>query len=95
MAGLATPSVVQKFRQPACSQSHQEQVGGGSGPSFNGRLRDELLNETLFMSLAEARAALAAWMASPGHARAGRGAPGIPLGFVPVAITGCGGQFAG
>ena len=29
--------------------------------SFNGRLRDELLNETLFVSLAHARAALAIW----------------------------------
>ena len=29
--------------------------------SFNGRLRDELLNETLFTSLAHARQALAAW----------------------------------
>jgi putative transposase len=29
--------------------------------SFNGRLRDELLNETLFRSLAHARTALAAW----------------------------------
>ncbi len=29
--------------------------------SFNGRLRDELLNETLFTSLAHARVALAAW----------------------------------
>jgi putative transposase len=29
--------------------------------SFNGRLRDELLNETLFTSLAQARAELAAW----------------------------------
>ena len=29
--------------------------------SFNGRLRDELLNETLFTSLPHARAALAAW----------------------------------
>ncbi len=29
--------------------------------SFNGRLRDELLNETLFVSLAHARLALAAW----------------------------------
>jgi putative transposase len=29
--------------------------------SFNGRLRDELLNETLFASLAHAREALAAW----------------------------------
>jgi len=28
---------------------------------FQGRLRDELLNETLFGSLAHARAALAAW----------------------------------
>ena len=30
--------------------------------SFNGRLRDELLNETLFVSLAHARVVLAAWM---------------------------------
>ena len=29
--------------------------------SFNGRLRDELLNETLFGSLAHARAALETW----------------------------------
>jgi hypothetical protein len=29
--------------------------------SFNGRLRDELLNETLFISLAHARAILAEW----------------------------------
>ena len=30
--------------------------------SFNGRLRDELLNETLFASLADARVALREWM---------------------------------
>ncbi len=29
--------------------------------SFNGRLRDELLNETLFSSLTQAKSALAAW----------------------------------
>jgi putative transposase len=29
--------------------------------SFNGRLRDDLLNETLFTSLGHARTALAAW----------------------------------
>ena len=29
--------------------------------SFNGRLRDELLNETLFSSLPHARVALAEW----------------------------------
>ena len=31
--------------------------------SFNGRLRDELLNETLFSSLAQAREKLAGWRA--------------------------------
>ncbi|AMS44932.1 putative transposase [Aminobacter aminovorans] len=31
--------------------------------SFNGRLRDELLNETLFPSLSQARATVAAWRA--------------------------------
>lgn len=31
--------------------------------SFNGRLRDELLNETLFSSLSQAKAALARWQA--------------------------------
>ena len=30
--------------------------------SFNGRLRDELLNETLFTSLSHVREALAMWM---------------------------------
>jgi putative transposase len=31
--------------------------------SFNGRLRDELLNETLFTSLAQARVVLRCWRA--------------------------------
>ena len=31
--------------------------------SFNGRMRDELLNETLFMSLDHARAKIAIWAA--------------------------------
>jgi putative transposase len=37
--------------------------------SFNGRLRDELLNETLFTSLAQARAALTLWCADYNTAR--------------------------
>lgn len=37
--------------------------------SFNARLRDELLNETLFSSLDQARAALAAWKEDYNHAR--------------------------
>src|SRR5271156_3440000 len=36
--------------------------------SFNGRLRDELLNETLFTSLAHARAALEEWRRDYNHA---------------------------
>lgn len=37
--------------------------------SFNGRLRDELLNETLFVSLAQARVAIALWRADYNTAR--------------------------
>ncbi|WP_316203118.1 IS3 family transposase [Bradyrhizobium sp. SZCCHNRI30512] len=37
--------------------------------SFNGRLRDELLNETLFTSLAQARVALRCWQAHYNDAR--------------------------
>ncbi len=31
--------------------------------SFNGRMRDELLNETMFRNLAHTRAVIAAWAA--------------------------------
>jgi putative transposase len=37
--------------------------------SFNGRLRDELLNETLFSSLAQARISIAIWRADYNSAR--------------------------
>ena len=37
--------------------------------SFNARLRDELLNETLFTSLAQVRAVLAAWKDDYNNAR--------------------------
>ncbi|MGY3294403.1 putative transposase [Bradyrhizobium sp. LM3.6] len=37
--------------------------------SFNGRLRDELLNETLFTSLAQARVALGCWRADYNRTR--------------------------
>jgi putative transposase len=49
--------------------------------SFNGRLRDELLNETLFVSLAHARAALAAWKDDYNTVR-----PHSGLGNLPPAI---------
>src|SRR5260370_36553152 len=44
--------------------------------NFNGRLRDELLNETLFTSLAQARVALRCWRAEYHDAR-----PHSPLGW--------------
>jgi putative transposase len=37
--------------------------------SFNGRMRDELLNESLFLGLANARAAVAAWVVDYNNAR--------------------------
>jgi transposase InsO family protein len=37
--------------------------------SFNGRMRDELLNERLFLGLADARYAIAAWVADYNYAR--------------------------
>lgn len=49
--------------------------------SFNGRLRDELLNETLFTSLAHARAALAEWRLDYNTIR-----PHSRLGNLPPAI---------
>ena len=49
--------------------------------SFNGRLRDELLNETLFSSLAHARAALAIWQNDYNTIR-----PHSALGNLPPAV---------
>ena len=49
--------------------------------SFNGRLRDELLNETLFSSLAHARTALEAWKDDYNTVR-----PHSAIGNVPPVI---------
>jgi putative transposase len=48
--------------------------------SFNGRLRDELLNETLFVSVAQARTMLAAWLLDYNTVR-----PHSAIGNVPPA----------
>ena len=42
--------------------SRDKPVQNGFCESFNGRMRDELLNETLFLSLAHARVEIAAWV---------------------------------
>ena len=46
--------------------------------SFNGKLRDELLNDTIFTSLADARVALASWKTDYNTVR-----PHSALGNVP------------
>ena len=43
--------------------SHPQKTGHSLVESFNGRMRDELLNETIFRNLAHARAVIAAWAA--------------------------------
>src|SRR5438552_13150335 len=48
---------------------------------INGRLRDELLNETLFVSLAHARCALAAWKLDYNTVR-----PHSAIGNMPPAV---------
>jgi putative transposase len=46
--------------------------------SFNGKLRDELLNDTIFASLADARVALASWKADYNTVRPHSGLGNIP-----------------
>jgi hypothetical protein len=56
--------------------------------SFNGRLRDECLNETLFTSLPHARAVLARWQVDDNHVRphsAHRGATPAEIGGRAIA----------
>lgn len=49
--------------------------------AFNGRMRDELLNETLFRSLDHAREAVAEWVADYNERR-----PHTALGYVAPAV---------
>lgn len=49
--------------------------------SFNGRMRDELLNESLFFGLEHARAKIAAWTADYNEQR-----PHSALGYIPPAV---------
>ena len=62
-----TSNAILKWADRACVAWHYIAPGkpmqNGFVESFNGRLRDELLNETLFTSLAQARVALGCWRA--------------------------------
>ncbi len=55
--------------------------------SFNGRLRDECLNETLFASLPHARAALATWKEDYNHVRPHSGLGSATPAEVAAATT--------
>ncbi len=62
-----TSNAVLKWTQDHCMQWHYIAPGkpmqNGYGESFNGRMRDELLNETVFTSMGQARAVIADWVA--------------------------------
>ncbi len=62
-----TSNAVLKWTQDHCIQWRYIAPGkpmqNGYGVSFNGRMRDELLNETVFTSIAQARAVIAVWVA--------------------------------
>jgi putative transposase len=68
-----TSNAVLKWAQDHCMQWHYIAPGrpmqNGFVESFNGRMRDELLNETVFTSMAQARAVIAAWVADYNTAR--------------------------
>ena len=51
----------------ACAAGQRMQ--NGFVESFNGRMRDEFLNETLFRNLAHARDLIAAWVTDDNTAR--------------------------
>jgi putative transposase len=58
--------------------------------SFNGRLRDEFLNETLFTSLMQARLALEDWRRDYNHVRPIRGSAGWHPRSTPQLLTAIG-----
>jgi putative transposase len=59
----------------------------GFAESFNGRLRDECLNETLFVSLSHARAVLAAWQEDYNHVRPHSGLGGATPAEIAATAT--------
>ncbi len=68
-----TSSAVLKWAQDQKIAWHYIAPGkpmqNGFAESFNGRMRDELLNETIFTSLNQARAVIAAWVTDYNTAR--------------------------
>jgi putative transposase len=68
-----TSNAVLKWAQDHCVQWHYIAPGrpmqNGYSESFNGRMRDELLNETVFTTMAQARAVIADWVADYNTAR--------------------------
>lgn len=60
-----TSNAVLKWAQEHCMQWHHIAPGrptqNGFVESFNGLMRDELLNKTVFTSMAQVRAVIAAW----------------------------------
>ena len=73
MEGQVRSNAVLKWAQDHCMEWRDIAPGrpmqNGFVESFNGCVRDELLNETVFTSQAQARAVIAAWLADYNTAR--------------------------
>jgi len=79
-----TSNAMLAWTQRACIAWHFISPGkpmqNGICEAFNGRMRDELLNETIFYDLQHARSALARWIAEYNHRR-----PHSALGYLAPA----------
>jgi hypothetical protein len=70
----------EQFGTDCVPQSYGKPMQNGNCEAFNGRMRDELLNETLFFDLDQVRTAIAQWVADYNHQR-----PHSALGYATPA----------
>ena len=79
-----TSNAILAWAKEASVEWHDIEPGkpmqNGSSESFNGRMRDELLNETLFLGLAHARSLIAEWVTDYNEVR-----PHSSLGYTTPA----------
>ena len=68
-AGAKTADLARKHGVSEATLYNWKARYGGLDESFNGRMRDELLNETLFLDLDQARQLIGAWTADYNTAR--------------------------
>ncbi len=91
LTSTADPALVPRAAGAVALLAPDKPMQNAFVESFNGRLRDECLNETLFTSLGHARAVLAAWRDDYNHVR-----PHSSLGgATPAEVAACAAPQAG